>query len=512
MERILLAGPIEARNITADSLCLLCSKLFNHPQDNHYVEKDSYIGYDKRPVADILHSANNGCLICMKLQMSIRASTSPSTRLMERGVSCSLEWNKKDQCFRRIGFTYPLGHLDLYSEDGMTSKLIFYSSSLNVIEVSFQALGSGNDLSNTSLRTCQELVQAWLKNCTENHGDCNRGGPETSWLPTKLIDIGNTQQCIPRLVTSNSIRADTGNIRYISLTHRWDSKPLLKLTSQNLQSLEREIPMQSLSAVFRELLQFAKSLGVRFLWVDSLCILQDSKADWQRESLLMSKVYEYAYCNVAAAAAADGYNSLFIERDALQQSPFRITFKWKNYEKAYYCLYSNLWHIGVTTSPLNRRGWVLQERLLSPRTLSFNTQLFWECRSLKACEGFPEGLGPNADLESEDVDEDGELCPKAWRRIASETSTRYSPWARIIEQYMVSCLTVASDKLIAVSGIAQAMRSVVDDNYVAGLWERNLSFDLLWFVAPRWNGDGTYSLRAPTYQGKGLYSFRKPSD
>ncbi|KAF1739687.1 hypothetical protein CRV24_001623 [Beauveria bassiana] len=125
MEPILLAGPIEARNITADSLCLLCSKLFNHPQDNHHVENVSYIGYNKRPVADILRSANNGCLICMKLQMSIRASTSPSTHLMERGVSCSLEWNKKDQCFRRIGFTYPLGHLDLYSEDGMTSKLKF---------------------------------------------------------------------------------------------------------------------------------------------------------------------------------------------------------------------------------------------------------------------------------------------------------------------------------------------------------------------------------------------------
>lgn len=353
------------------------------------------------------------------------------------------------------------------------------------------------------------MVQTWLKDCTENHRDCNQGTPETSWLPTRLIDIGKSQQCIPRLVTSNSIRADASNIRYIALTHRWDSKPLLKLTSQNLQSLEREVPVQSLSAVFSELLQFTKSLGIRFLWIDSLCILQDSKADWQRESLLMSKVYEYAYCNVAATAAADGYNGLFVERDALQHSPFKMTFKWKNYEKAYYCLYSNLWHIGVTTSPLNRRGWVLQERLLSPRTISFNTQLFWECRSLKACEAFPKGLGPNADLESEDVDEAGELCPKSWRRIASETSTRYAPWARIIEQYMVSGLTVASDKLIAVSGIAQAMRSVVNDNYVAGLWERNLLFDLLWYVAPRWNGEGISSFRAPTYQGIGLYFISK---
>ncbi|KJK74132.1 hypothetical protein H634G_10503 [Metarhizium anisopliae BRIP 53293] len=293
------------------------------------------------------------------------------------------------------------------------------------------------------------------------------------------------------------MQKDTEQTKYVALTHRWASQPTATLTSRNVDHLQRKITLEELPRTFQDAVQFTRSLGMRYLWIDSLCIQQDCQDDWRKESAVMGKVYGHSFCNIAATAAANGEEGLFVDRDILSHAPFKIDLRWRGHQRTYYCLYSDLWHLGVTSTPLNHRGWVLQERLLSPRTLSFdNTQLFWECRQLQASESFPKGLGPDADFAHEDIDEDSELCSKAWATEVTKPGAQYAPWRKVIEQFMVCNITKATDKLIAVSGIAQEMQSLLGDTYVAGLWERNLTLDLLWYVE-RW----PYSFRGTSYRG-----------
>ena len=263
--------------------------------------------------------------------------------------------------------------------------------------------------------------------------------------------------------------------------------------------------MDILTPTFKDAMLATRKLGVRYLWIDSLCILQDCEQDWLRESAVMGRIYERLYCNIAATAAAEGYERLFLDRDPTFLSSFKLDIHWKGHQQSYNCLFSGLWHLGITKTPLNRRGWVLQERLLSPRTLSFHTQLFWECRQLQACETFPEGIGKTMTFEPLDVDDDSTLCSKSWMTEVLRSTSPYAPWRKVVEQFTVSGLTKSSDKLAALSGIAERMGILIGAKYVAGLWEQNLLFDLLWYIEKGCQANWEPSYRVSTYRGMSMH-------
>ena len=369
-------------------------------------------------------------------------------------------------------------------------------------EIQFWVCGKRDDMLSTSLDSSWNLITRWLTDCTENHSKCNQLSQKESWLPTRLVDVGSHGSGrAPRLIITREEQLEVGRTAYIALSHRWGSGFVKKLTTENITQFQCGIPLDTLPATFRDAILVARRLGVRYLWIDSLCILQGSKFDWQQESATMGRVYERSYCNFAATAAAEGHKGLFIDRDPSLVSPFKIDIQWEGHHRSYYFLYSGFWHSGVTKAPLNRRGWVIQERLLSPRTLSFNNQLFWECLELKACEAFPQGLGEHEDFEPEDVDDDSELCSKSWRTDMIKANHKYAFWGKIVEQLTASGLTDDADKLIAISGIAKRMQSLLGDIYVAGLWECNLTFDLLWYVEKGRQANWDPSFRVDIYRG-----------
>lgn len=366
----------------------------------------------------------------------------------------------------------------------------------------FLVYSKKDQMLNSSSQACWRLVNHWLLTCLKDHECCNPKVEENGWLPTRLIDIGSSKSAFaPRVILSGETDIDLKNANHITLSHRWDSTMLTKLTSTNLTQYRQKIPMDNLPCTFKDALHVARRLEIRFIWIDSLCILQDSVEDWLQESSLMGKIYECSYCNIAAAAAAEGSGRLYADRDTDFMSPFKIDIIWKGHQRSYYCLIRGFWHIGVTKALLNRRGWVLQERLLSPRTLSFNSQLFWECRELKACEAAPNGFRKCMDLSPDDVDDDSELCPKSWSIEIAGLENKYQLWTRVVEQFTVSGLTKHEDKLIALSGVAQRMQPFLDDNYVAGLWENNLLFDLLWYIEKGRQANWEPSFRINSYRG-----------
>jgi hypothetical protein len=168
------------------------------------------------------------------------------------------------------------------------------------------------------------------------------------------------------------------------------------LTSDNLHTFMEEILIDQLKQTFQDAIQVTRFMDVQYLWIDSLCIIQDSPDDWQKESVLMSSTYSNSYCNIVATHASSSNGGLFIDRDVKRFIPLRVELsKFSgNREGGLYEYYDSLtWEDNVENSDLLKRGWCIQERLLSPRILYFaSQQLFFECNNFCVRELRPQNM------------------------------------------------------------------------------------------------------------------------
>jgi hypothetical protein len=164
----------------------------------------------------------------------------------------------------------------------------------------------------------------------------------------------------------------------------------LKLKKNNIDALLREVPVQELCNTFLDALTVTRNLGFNYLWIDSLCILQDDLTDWRRESPLMSEVYGNAVVNISATHADDGSVGLFAKRDISRAA--RQYIELPNGE-IHELLDPFLYERCITDAPLSKRAWTFQERYLAQRTIHFSAeQIFCECAQHMVCESLPEGV------------------------------------------------------------------------------------------------------------------------
>lgn len=299
------------------------------------------------------------------------------------------------------------------------------------------------------------------------------------------------------------------------MSHRWSPQPSLLLSKDTMDELRQGFNAARLPAVIRDATSVCKRLGVRYLWVDTLCILQDDEdlTDWKRESSFMGKVYENSLLNLSALAAADTEHPLFAERNPRAVNELRVNTSLKldvlelgNAVNEYQLVDNDFWHANINRTPLNKRAWVMQERLLAVRVLHFgHHQLLWECAALKAAETYPNGLPAHVetslslirinqqyDLDFRQIAGEGALQKllqnknNIWNAGFSNDSERIYSLAYDIWNYDVVCAyshckaTKGSDKLVAISGLAKKMASILDDQYVVGMWRRRLPWHLMW--------------------------------
>lgn len=200
-------------------------------------------------------------------------------------------------------------------------------------------------------------------------------------LPTRVIDVGDGEAKLMRL-----IEPDHGSRnKYLALSHRWgDLSEDQKFCTYNgnIETLKKEIPYDKLPKSFRDAVRVTRALHLRYLWIDSLCIIQDNKMDWDSESKKMEEVFSNAYCTVAASSAESslaGFLGTRPPRDAVSvQTPTGTL---------YLAEWIDDFSSNVENSILSSRGWVLQERALSRRTIYFtDTQVYWECGRGVFCE------------------------------------------------------------------------------------------------------------------------------
>ncbi|RGP66177.1 hypothetical protein FSPOR_6797 [Fusarium sporotrichioides] len=324
--------------------------------------------------------------------------------------------------------------------------------------------------------TCVSLARDWLNACSQadgKHANCAK--TTTSMLPTRVISVGSDTVSPRLIVTEANQQAD-----YAALSHCWGGSTPTMTTLSKLDAYTVSLP-ENLPQTFVHALQVARALDIPYLWIDSLCIIQDSPEDWEREASRMAQVYANSYVTIFADAAQDSTTGFLAppSRKAPQRFvvPFQngtsgsgiVHIRRRGYlaQELPFHSWSNT-RYGSGQSKLSTRGWVFQERLLSPRTLHFSeNELAWECRTLRTTSVMKHFLHPqDADVSS--VEEN-------WR-------------SEIVPAYTQLDLTFPTDRLPAIQGLANAAHKLRSgDEYIYGIWRNTIKADLLWYRNP---GDG----------------------
>ncbi len=338
-------------------------------------------------------------------------------------------------------------------------------------------------------------------NCEVKHRSCNHPRTRQNWMPTRLLDVSSTETTADTiaLVECTNIPSD---LEYMTLSHCWGSKTIISLTQTNIGNLRSGISVSKLPRTFQDAIIVAGWFRCQYLWIDSLCIIQDSVEDWRKESAAMRHVYKNARLNIAATGAADSSLGLFVDREPSLISTGLISVGWdgKLPKGDFHFYLRRIWEQGINRAPLNKRGWVVQERYLARRNLHFGSEsMFFECHELEACETFPAGLPTTFHTHVMNrfkaVDLPNDQMPTA-RGIPLLES-----WKKIVVAFMACDFTYPSDKVVAFSGIAEEFGSRSNDIYLAGLW-KNCFFteQLLWYVNDKKQVNGQLSARPLMYR------------
>lgn len=257
----------------------------------------------------------------------------------------------------------------------------------------------------TSSVEALQLARHWFQQCKNNH-ECRDIAVSNNFLPTRLVYTGSTNSGYKICLHEGANLPPSTT--YLTLSHCWGTGPGLSTRSHNIERFKREIRLKELPRVFQDAIFITRILGYEYIWIDSLCIVQDVEEDLLKELTKMSDVYHNSTCNIAATGFKDGRTGLFMSRESDLLLPLKVSVTWNKIgdfpigEVSDCLIEENWWGNGVDEAPLNQRAWVLQERLLSPRILHFDSrQLFWECQ-LAFNEIYPEGIPVDLRLDNRD--------------------------------------------------------------------------------------------------------------
>ncbi|KAF4201695.1 hypothetical protein CNMCM8927_001239 [Aspergillus lentulus] len=341
------------------------------------------------------------------------------------------------------------------------------------------------------------LIQTWIDNCIRDHHRCVNSSAN-SWYPTRLLQLPDGQGAGVKLVITKGARLKGP---YVTLSHRWqqNSHRFPMLRSSTIQQLQQGINVQRLPRAFQDAILLTRRLGVEYLWIDSLCIIQDTddQSDWHRESLTMDKVYSHAFVNISATLSENGTEGLFGPRHShVFSAPPGVEVNAQGRIETQYIINSDFWHDQISNAPLSKRGWVFQERFLARRVIHFGPQqIGWECQQLQALETFPRGLPPTLTVGSrskpaiyealQELSQPAVENPRAAQNapFSSATDLQFAEWWNsAMEEYSRCKFTFAKDKLIALTGVAKyvAMNRPAD-RYLAGMWQSCLAYSLAWY-------------------------------
>ncbi|KAI1368367.1 heterokaryon incompatibility protein-domain-containing protein [Xylaria arbuscula] len=350
-------------------------------------------------------------------------------------------------------------------------------------------------------------IRSWYSSCVKSHDLCK--SKSDPYRPTRLLDIASPQcESGVRLLDTQEELPDS-HIDYVCLSHCWGKSKLECISLKYTLAKNRAgIQWKSLPKTFQDVIVFLRRLDFRYLWIDSICIVQDDTADWAREAASMCNVYYQSALTVAATNSPDSHHRLHSTlSDEYRSHAFSLPLNDGHTTLPVWCrrpiphLEGSETHSSsaIENAPLLQRGWVLQERLLSRRVLHFcANEVVWECLHGSKCQ-----------CSDSNADDDDDRFPSPKNQLGLflhglqanlEGDVLPERWFEVVEQYTRLALTFTEDRFPALSGAAQRSRQYRDgDTYVAGLWERQIIQGLTWcargplrarpknWVAPTWS-------------------------
>ncbi|TWU73002.1 hypothetical protein ED733_004750 [Metarhizium rileyi] len=490
--------------------CEYCDRI---PARLFSVRRDEQSDYDHQPTVEALQaSATGGCQGCRLIRHAIENSTSehageyalPGTwkpRDRVRLSSTKFGWQVV-----RIGWT-EAGHFRGFVippdwEDWEVVKPVSSAEAAEGASVDHLAYES-------------RLIRRWSKDCLEHHNGCSRG---TGFLPTRLIDVGT--EAYPKLALVLSEDVESADKRYIALSHCWGltMPDAGKTTTRTLNDRLSSVLEDFLPRTFQDFVQNTRRLGVPYVWIDSLCIVQDSRDDWEKEAAQMADVYSNAHLTMAASGSADGRGGCQVVDGVRSYGPVDIACRVDmdsssspsstgGARKRFRLWSRDTYPVGqiLATDPLTKRGWTLQERELSPRVVHYcRDTIRWECCESRATIEFP--WSDRASFDVGRLLDGGSFTrptligvPHSGSEPVDSLTKQRLSWFELVGRYTSRSLTKQTDILPAFSGIARSIgRSRSDEYYAAGLWKSYLGHCLLW--ASDW------------HVGRGFRQHSRPAD
>ena len=359
------------------------------------------------------------------------------------------------------------------------------------------------------------VVKDWLGTCQMQHPQCNalisggRVDENEPIMPAYVVDVGEDGQRPKLLKTKPGIQGP-----YAALSHVWGNGNFTTQTiKNNVVQFQKSIDLASKeSKTLMDAVAITRSLGLPYLWVDSLCIVQDGPG-FDAQCDLMGQIYENATVTIAAAGAPNDHIGCFIPRPKPRLPPVHLITKWGAGQKASHV------YISVQTGRLPNavdrgiwaaRGWVLQERILSRRIVYFaGDQVYWECLAKTNSE---DGTSLNSGNPMRLTY--GALDTQLENKEAEAMRT-YSRWSDLQAVYTQRILSRPEDMLCALAGVKQEIIRKTGGTFLAGHWSDYLQIGLLWQAkyarlaipekpqAPSWSWA---SRIGPTFHDPYLYS------
>lgn len=552
---------LPAAPVSGQSLCHVCRDL--RYVDSRPTTHSSYIIFNTsyhETVGDVRQSVGQGCRFCTLMLAGLSShgqhegeTTVPDQTLIKLEIYMERSWNatikthvKQDgasfwlrmgglgsakdapiQARWRVQVTPPLD-----SESPSPPGYLTTSTTTHLFsDLPLPLCPDATTDPDTGSERTLSLIKHWLDHCRTHHPSCQPSTPVS--LPTRLVDVTTTPH--PTLVQPAPSTLGT----YLALSHCWGtaSPPLTTTTATLPSHLTRGhgLPLAALPPTFRDAIRATRALGVPYLWIDSLCILQDSRADWSREASRMGAYFADCALVLAAAHARDSSRGLFAVRNPWGHQPCHVpglplpgvgvvsrtaASGWEDHDwpaapvTALGTGRTGVWVVRdmraavwgekglpAGVGPLDGRAWTMQEQVLAGRMVRWEGwQVRWVCRGGEGCENEPVvkevGKGERA----------GRVMVEWVKRLGGEDREvkeeekdgLYREWYRTVEQYTVRAITKQFDILPAIGGLASRFEALVGDRYVAGLWVKDLHHGLLWTVeGPIQPGEQRF--RAPSW-------------
>lgn len=329
---------------------------------------------------------------------------------------------------------------------------------------------------------CFRQLRTWLDVCDREHsGSCGRPPSSlfgvTGYRPARLLHIQTDHQNIPSLVKLVDT-PDQFGLRYCALSYCWGDAKFVTSTIATYKShYEQGISVQGLPQTYQDAITVANSIGVCYIWIDSLCIIQSFANDWETEITKMAAIFEGSYLTIAVGSASNALEGFLNDRFIKGQIFAEVN------SESCGAPSNEIWHIrspiGHSTDadearlhPMRRRGWCLQELSLAKRVIFYNaSELVWKCQRNSSCE-----CG-ELDYKDQDLPANEEAQKETEIR---EQRLLGENWLQTVTEYMTMQLTEQSDIFPAIEGLARRMHHDRLGKYLAGLWETDIMYGLLW--------------------------------